>query len=92
MTMIVNYKNYIFVNCNIDSFVRSDVSDGYLTFGNGERIKLPHKNYELLGCVGELFDAPYSKDFYEAVFGTESERDKIYKELNLNKTDLILKA
>ena len=48
--MIKEYKNYIFVDLNAKG-VTSDCSDGYLKSRDEAniQIKLPHKNYELLG-------------------------------------------
>ena len=47
------------------SGTKSDCSDGYLTeaLDGNRRIKLPHKNYTLLGVVDECINAPYAEDF-----------------------------
>ena len=59
------YKNYLFVENDIDS-IKSDTSDGYIRgFDQDEqkRIKLPHNNYTLLGIVDECINATYAEDF-----------------------------
>lgn len=44
--------------------VVNDVSDGYLKFGGSDEhvqpIKLPHKNYEIMGIVYEAINSPYA--------------------------------
>lgn len=58
------YKNYIFVELpNSKEGVNADTSDGYLTSTNGERVKLPHKNYILIGIADECINAPYAEEF-----------------------------
>lgn len=56
---------YLFVTDIGYSGTVSDCSDGYLKEAlNGKRrIKLPHKNYELLGIVNECTNAPYAEEF-----------------------------
>ena len=55
--MFVPYSGY--------SGVNGDTSDGYLTETNDDngRIKLPHKNYTLLGIADECINAPYAEEF-----------------------------
>ena len=59
------YKNFLFVEDVGYSGVKGDCSDGYLTEGldGNRRIKLPHKNYTLLGIVDECINAPYAEKF-----------------------------
>ena len=59
------YKNFLFVEDVGYSGVKWDCSDGYLTEGldGNKRIKLPHKNYTLLGIVDECINAPYAEEF-----------------------------
>lgn len=59
------YKNFLFVPYSGHKGTYGDVSDGYLSEacgGNG-RIKLPHKNYTLLGIADECINAPYAEEF-----------------------------
>lgn len=61
------YKNYIFLE-SLGDCVRADCSDGYLTNCNGDKkIKLPHKNYTVLGIVQECYDSPYSEEFSKEI-------------------------
>lgn len=66
--MIKEYKNYIFVDLNAKG-VTSDCSDGYLKSRDEAniQIKLPHKNYELLGIVDECLTAPYAEEFSKEI-------------------------
>ena len=59
------YKNFLFVPYSGHSGTNGDTSDGYLTEANdgNRRIKLPHKNYTLLGIVDECINAPYAEEF-----------------------------
>ena len=59
------YKNFLFVPYSGYSGVNGDTSDGYLTETNDDdrRIKLPHKNYTLLGIADECINAPYAEEF-----------------------------
>ena len=59
------YKNFLFVEGVGYSEVKGDCSDGYLTEGldGNRRIKLPHKNYTLLGIADECINAPYAEEF-----------------------------
>ena len=59
------YKNFLFVEDVGYSRVKGDCSDGYLTEGldGNRRIKLPHKNYTLLGIADECINAPYAEEF-----------------------------
>ena len=59
------YKNFLFVEDVGYSGVKGDCSDGYLTEGldGNRRIKLPHKNYTLLGIADECINAPYAEEF-----------------------------
>ena len=68
--MIKEYKNYIFVDELIDynNGVLGDCSDGYLKSIDGiTKVKLPHKNYELLGIVDECLTAPYAEEFSKEI-------------------------
>ena len=68
--MIKQHKNYIFVDGLIDynNGVLGDCSDGYLKSIDGiTRVKLPHKNYELLGIVDECLTAPYAEEFSKEI-------------------------
>ena len=58
------YKNFLFVPYSGYSGTNEDTSDGYLTEANNNgRIKLPHKNYTLLGIADECINAPYAEEF-----------------------------
>jgi hypothetical protein len=63
------HNKYLFIENDINSVI-SDCSDGYIK-GFGEdgdkRIKLPHKNYTLLGIVQETYDAPYAEDISKEI-------------------------
>lgn len=63
------YKNYIFIPYEGFSGVKGDTSDGYLTEGldGNRRIKLPHKNYTLLGVIDECLNAPYAEEFAKEI-------------------------
>ena len=63
------YKNFLFVEDVGYSGVKGDCSDGYLTEGldGNRRIKLPHKNYEILGIVDEYLTAPYAEEFSKEI-------------------------
>lgn len=62
------YKNYIFVELpNSKEGINADTSDGYLTSTSGQRVKLPHKNYTLLGVVDECINAPYAEEFSKEI-------------------------
>ncbi len=63
------YKNFLFVEDVGYSGVKGDCSDGYLTEGldGNRRIKLPHKNYTLLGVVDECINAPYAEEFSKGI-------------------------
>jgi hypothetical protein len=68
--MIKQHKNYIFVDGLIDynNGVLGDCSDGYLKSIDGiTRVKLPHKNYEILGIVDECLTAPYAEEFSKEI-------------------------
>ena len=59
------HNKYLFIEDIGYSGVRGDCSDGYLTEGldGNRRIKLPHKNYTLLGIVDECINSPYAEEF-----------------------------
>lgn len=59
------YNNYLFIEYTGYSGTIQDCSDGYITEGldGNRRIKLPHKNYTLLGIVDECINAPYAEEF-----------------------------
>ena len=59
------YKNFLFVPYSGHKGIYGDVSDGYLSeaCGRNGRIKLPHKNYTLLGIADECINAPYAEEF-----------------------------
>jgi len=63
------YKNFLFVEDVGYSGVKGDCSDGYLTEGldGNRRIKLPHKNYTLLGIADECINAPYAEEFSKEI-------------------------
>lgn len=66
------YRNYIFVELpNSKEGVNADTSDGYLTSTSGERVKLPHKNYTLLGIADECINATYAEDFSKEIVSTD---------------------
>lgn len=68
------HNKYLFVESDTHSVI-SDVSDGYIKgFDQDEekRIKLPHKNYTLLGIVDECINAPYAEEFSSEIV----EKDK----------------
>ena len=59
------HNKYLFIEDIGYSGVKGDCSDGYLTEGldGNRRIKLPHKNYTLLGIVDECINSPYAEEF-----------------------------
>ena len=57
------HNKYLFIEDIGYSGVKGDCSDGYLTSANGKRVKLPHKNYTLLGIVDECINSPYAEEF-----------------------------
>jgi hypothetical protein len=61
------YKNYIFIDFPSQGGINGDTSDGYLTAIDGERVKLPHKNYTLLGIADECINAPYAEEFSKEI-------------------------
>lgn len=63
------YNKYLFVEYEGYSGTKQDCSDGYLTEGldGNRRIKLPHKNYTLLGIVDECINAPYAEEFSKEI-------------------------
>jgi hypothetical protein len=61
------HKNYIFVELLGGFAINADTSDGYLTSTDGRRVKLPHKNYTLLGIVDECIVAPYAEEFSKEI-------------------------
>ena len=68
--MIKQHKNYIFVDGFIisNNGVLQDCSDGYLkSIDCTTKVKLPHKNYELLGIVDECLTAPYAEEFSKEI-------------------------
>ena len=65
--MIKEYKNYIFVEGDFSGAL-TDCSDGYLKSIDGVRkVKLPHKNYKLLGVLDECLTAPYAEEFSKEI-------------------------
>lgn len=73
--MIKEHKNYIFVDGNFGG-VLGDCSDGYLKSIDGSiRVKLPHKNYEILGIVDECLTAPYAEEFSKEIVSYASPRE-----------------
>jgi hypothetical protein len=76
------YKNHIFVELpNSQGGVIADTSDGYLTSTSGERIKLPHKNYTLLGIVDECINAPYAEAFSRDI--VSKGKNKLYMDYDI---------
>ena len=68
--MYKQHKNYIFVDGFIisNNGVLQDCSDGYLkSIDCTTKVKLPHKNYELLGIVDECINAPYAEEFSKEI-------------------------
>lgn len=63
------HNKYLFVEYEGYSGTKQDCSDGYLTEGldGNRRIKLPHKNYTLLGTVDECINAPYAEEFSKEI-------------------------
>ena len=59
------HNKYLLIEDIGYSGVKGDCSDGYLTEGldGNRRIKLPHKNYTLLGIVDECINSPYAEEF-----------------------------
>ena len=59
------HNKYLFIEDIGYSGVKGDCSDGYLTEGldGNRRIKLPHKNYTLLGIADECINSPYAEEF-----------------------------
>lgn len=59
------HNKYLFIEDIGYSGVKGDCSDGYLTeaLDGNRRIKLPHKNYTLLGIVDECINSPYAEEF-----------------------------
>ena len=59
------HNKYLFIEDIGYSGVKGDCSDGYLTEGldGNRRVKLPHKNYTLLGIADECINAPYAEEF-----------------------------
>ncbi|MFK5283039.1 hypothetical protein ACI3PL_26070, partial [Lacticaseibacillus paracasei] len=58
------HNNYLFISNDGFSGVYGDCSDGYLNeaLDGNRRIKLPHKNYTVLGIVDECINAPYAEE------------------------------
>lgn len=63
------HNKYLFIEYEGYSGTKQDCSDGYLTEGldGNRRIKLPHKNYTLLGIVDECINAPYAEEFSKEI-------------------------
>ena len=63
------HNKYLFIEDIGYSGVKGDCSDGYLTEGldGNRRVKLPHKNYTLLGIADECINAPYAEEFSEEI-------------------------
>lgn len=57
------YNKYLFVEDVIKGAVDASVSDGYITGRKGDKIKLPHNNYTLLGIVDECINSSYAEEF-----------------------------
>jgi hypothetical protein len=76
------YKKYLFVEAMDVGSVNMDVSDGYLTSISGERIKLPHKNYTLLGIVDECINAPYAEEFSKEI--VSKDENGLYLDYDFN--------
>lgn len=98
--MYKQHKNYIFVDGLIDynNGVLGDCSDGYLKSIDGiTRVKLPHKNYELLGIVDECLTAPYAEEFskeivdYSPIKTAVESMKTLIERLDLKPTDYILR-
>lgn len=67
-------EKYIFIEDTIKSSISGDVSDGYInSWDTKNRIKLPHKNFKILGIVDECINAPYAADFREEIGYTKEE-------------------
>ena len=66
---MIKHKNFLFVPYKGYSGVQADVSDGYLKecLDGNRRIKLPHKNYTVLGIVDECINAPYAEEFSKEI-------------------------
>lgn len=75
------YKNYLFTELVSISGINGDTSDGYLTSANGKRVKLPHKNYTLLGIADECINAPYAEEFSEEI--VEKDENNLYLDYEL---------
>ena len=77
------YKNFLFVPYSEYSGTNGDTSDGYLTEANdgNRRIKLPHKNYTLLGIADECINAPYAEEFSEEI--VEKDENNLYLDYEL---------
>ena len=62
------YNNYLFISNDGFNGVLQDCSDGYLkSIDCTTKVKLPHKNYELLGIVDECLTAPYAEEFSKEI-------------------------
>ncbi len=63
------YNKYLFIGDVGYSGVKGDCSDGYLkeALDGNRRIKLPHKNYTLLGIVDECINAPWAEEFSKEI-------------------------
>ena len=78
------YKNFLFVEDVGYSGVKGDCSDGYLTEGldGNRRIKLPHKNYTLLGIADECINAPYAEEFSQEI--VSKDENGLYLDYDFN--------
>ena len=77
------HNKYLFIEDIGYSGVKGDCSDGYLTEGldGNRRIKLPHKNYTLLGIADECINAPYAEEFSEEI--VEKDENNLYLDYEL---------
>lgn len=77
------HNKYLFIEDIGYSGVKGDCSDGYLTEGldGNRRIKLPHKNYTLLGIVDECINSPYAEEFSAEI--VEKDENNLYLDYEL---------
>jgi hypothetical protein len=61
------YKNFLFVPFEGLNSISADTSDGYITSEDGRRIKLPHKNYQILGIASECVNSAYAEEFSKEI-------------------------
>lgn len=76
------HNKYLFIESFGNSGINGDTSDGYLTSIDGKRIKLPHKNYTLLGIADECINAPYAEEFSQEI--VSKDENGLYLDYDFN--------